>query len=265
MKKTLLFFLITTNIYSFDTLLFPLLTANQLESRIGAFYQSNKQKLRLDIGHSLDLIEIKNNEKYKMRAGGDFFILSRLRSEGKFKFPVETSDFFFGLNLTGNIFSNYSFRVRIAHISSHLVDGYTFYDTNKTTNFIQEPFVYSREFVDLIAAYNSEYVRSYIGGTLVFSTIPKNLSKFIPQLGFDFDYSLYNFFNIIGGYDFKLVGTGEATKYLGCNSAQFGLKYKLSENTGLSFNFYYYSGASVHGMFYDIKENYIGFGIQFCY
>jgi hypothetical protein len=258
----LFLFLINPSVYSFETLLFNPLTANHLESRIGTFYQSNKEKLRLDIGHSLDLMEIANNENYQLRTGGDFFILSRLRSEGKFKFPVETSDFFFGLNLTGTILNDYSFRMRIAHISSHLVDGYTIYDSSLI--FIEEPFVYSREFVDLIVAYNTKYFRSYAGGTAIFSTIPKNISKFVPQLGFDFEHPLFNYFNIVGGYDFKLVGI-ENNIYFGCNSAQIGLKYNLSKNTGLSFNFYYYSGISVHGMFYNNKENYTGFGIQFCY
>ena len=266
MKKILLltlFFYTFSKIFAHEMLLFEPLTANHLESRIGTFYQPTADHLRLDIGHSLDLIEIPNNKNanFELRAGADFFILSRLRSEGRLKFPVEASDFFFGLNLTGNISTNYFFRMRIAHISSHLVDGYTI-----DNNFIKEPFVYSREFVDLILTYNTEYVRTYIGGTAIFSTIPKNIISFIPQIGFDYDYVLYDNFNLIGGYDFKLVGLNEsAMKYFGSNSAQAGIKYNLSENTGLSFNFYYYSGLSIHGMFYNIKEKYTGFGIQFHY
>ena len=259
---TLFLLLITPNIYSFETLLFNPLAANHIESRIGTLFQPTEEKLRLDIGHSLDLMEIIDTEKYNLRLGGDFFILSRLRSEGKFKFPVETSDFFFGLNMTGKILTDYSFRIRVAHISSHLVDGYTVYDGYQKLNFIEEPFVYSREFVDLIIAYNTKYIRPYIGGTAIFSTIPKDVKKIVPQLGFDFEYSLPKYFNVIGGYDFKLLGTN---KYMGCNSAQFGLKYNLSDNTGLSFNIYHYSGLSIHGMFYDKKEKYTGFGIQFHY
>ena len=264
MKKIsalLLLFLMFSNSYAFETLLFKPLTANHLESRIGTFYQPAAEHLRLDIGHSLDLIEVMNNENFELKAGGDFFILSRLRSEGRLKFPVETSDFFFGFNLAGNIFNDYSFRMRVAHISSHLVDGYTI-----DNNFIQEPFVYSREFVDLVVAYNTKYIRPYIGGTAVFSTIPKNVSTFVPQIGFDFDYGLTNYFSLIGGYDFKLVGIKEKEmKHFGSNSIQAGIKYNLSKNTGLSFNFYYYSGLSIHGMFYSTKENYTGFGIQFHY
>jgi hypothetical protein len=264
MKKILLIslslFVITMNLYSFETLLFKPLTANHLESRIGSFIQSIKDKLRLDIGHSLDLMELINNENYELRAGGDFFILSRLRSEGKFKFPVETSDFFFGLNLTGNILDDYSFRMRIAHISSHLVDGYTI-----NNQFIQMPLIYSREFIDLVFAYNTKYIRPYIGGTAIFSTIPKNIGRFVPQLGIDAEHSFSKYFNFIAGYDFKLIAPNKNENYLNCHSIQLGLKYKMSENTGLSFNCYYYAGASIHGMFYDNKEDYAGFGIQFHY
>jgi len=213
-------------------------------------------------------MELKNDDNCKLRAGGDFFILSRLRSEGKFKFPVETSDFFFGLNLTGEIYNDYSFRMRVSHISSHLVDGYTTHNnTDKTTTFIKEPFVYSREFVDIIFAYKMKYFRPYLGGTTIFSTIPKNINKFVPQIGFDIDYPLFHNFDISVGYDAKFIKVYEdnSSRSAISNSAQVGLKYKLSENTGLSFNFYYYSGFSIHGMFYNNKENYIGYGIQFYY
>ena len=256
-----LFFLLVYSTYSFETLIFKPLTANHLESRVGAFYQPNNEHLRLDIGHSLDLMEVMDNENCELRVGGDFFILSRLRSEGRFKFPVETSDFFFGLNLSGNVFNDYSFRMRIAHISSHLVDGYTI-----NNDFIQEPFVYSREFVDLIVAYNTKYIRPYIGGTAIFSTIPKNVGRFVPQFGFDFKYPLLsNYLDLIGGYDFKLLKTNKEIDFIGSNSAQVGLMYNLSEYTGLSFNFYHYSGNSIHGMFYNTKERYMGYGIQFNY
>ena len=90
-------FLCDCNLFSFEELLFRPLTANHLESRIGTFYQHTEERLRLDIGHSLDLFEI-TNTGFLMRIGGDFFILSRLRSDGRMKFPVETADYYFGFN-----------------------------------------------------------------------------------------------------------------------------------------------------------------------
>ena len=247
-------------------MLFKPLTANHLEAKIGTFYQSNTEKLRLDIGHSLDLIELFALEDLTVRVGGDFFILSRLRSAGKMKFPVETSDFYFGLNGSANfrLFEkNFSARLRIAHISSHLVDGYT-NQKNDTTFFLQEPFVYSREFVDLVIAWNYEYFRPYFGATYIFSTIPKNVNKIVPQIGFDFQVPIYKFVDAVGGYDFKLQGS-DTLANCGMNSIQAGILFNISKNIGISFNYYFYSGYSIHGMFYNQKEHYNGFGMQINY
>jgi hypothetical protein len=251
------------DLFAFENLLFSPLNANHLEAHISTFYQPQNDKLRLDIGHTLDLMNVYSDNNSNIRIGGDFFILSRLRSVGKMKFPVETADYYFGLNSSGVFHiaeNNFSYRLRIAHISSHLIDGYTI-----DNEFIQEPFVYSREFVDLILAFDSKYyVRPYLGGTIIFSTIPKDVNLFVPQIGFDFNYPIHNKFSILGGYDFKLVGNNNSAS-IGNNSAQAGILYKLSNTTGLSFNFYHQSGYSIHGMFYNQKENYWGYGIQFNY
>jgi len=256
--------------YSFDGLLFKPLTANHLESRIGLF--STNKNLRLDIGHSLDMYEFISDDNLQIRAGGDFFILSRLRSEGKMKFPVETSDFFFGLNGSANfrLFEkDFSTRLRIAHISAHLVDGYFF------SGIPQESFVYSREFVDLVLAWIYENrFRFYIGGTYIFSTIPKNVDKFVLQIGADFQFPINNVVDLVGGYDLKSNKAWNDNKWydnkyneanFGNNSFQLGVLINLSKNVGISLNYYSYSGYSIHGMFYDQIEKYNALGVQINY
>jgi len=256
---------------AFDDLLFMPLVANHLEARIGSFYQFDDERLRLDIGHSLDLFEfdLSNANKNKshqlidkIRVGADFFILSRLRSEGRLKFPVETADYFFGVNTSSNIKllnELFSTRLRLAHISSHLIDGYS--DSSK---FWKAPFIYSREFVDLVIAYNNKYLRPYIGCSYIFSTQPKSVSKFVPEFGFDFNHEMCSFLGVSGGYDLKVVG-GENLSSVVSNSIQTGLDFILSKNIKLSLNYYYYSGYSIHGMFYDSKDKYSGFGFEIKY
>ncbi len=261
-------------VFSFDSLLFKPLTANQLESRLGSFYEFDDNRLRLDIGHSLDLyqfnetnnenilIDKSDNSNCTARLGGDFFILSRLRSEGRMKFPVETSDFYFGINASCKFLFedlNFASRLRIAHISSHLVDGYS-----SDGEFWQQPFVYSREFIDLVIALQTNNIRPYLGATYIFSTIPENVNKFVPQIGFDFDYNLYKFIYIMGGYDFKVIGA-ENLPNIGCNSLQAGILFNISKNIGISINYYYYSGYSIHGMFYNTKDKYNALGFQINY
>ena len=247
-----------------NNLLFKPLEANHLEARIGSFYEFEDNKLRLDIGNSFDFYKFDIDTNNKISIGADFFILSRLRSEGRMKFPVETADYFFGINSCSKfkIFDlDMASRLRLAHISSHLIDGYV----NNNNEFLKSPFVYSREFIDIIFAFN-EYknLRPYIGGTYIFSTIPKDVKRFFLELGTDFDYNIYKFISIKGGYDFKLIGV-KNNLYIGCNSVQTGVKLNISNNIGISFLYYYYVGYSIHGMFYNQKDNYNGLGFQINY
>lgn len=248
--------------FAFDELLFKPLEANPIEARIGMLYQPNVDKLRMDIGNSFDLSELINNNNLKLRTGGDFMTFTRLRSVGKLKFPVETTDYYFGINISSLINLNnkkiYT-RMRIAHISSHLIDGYT-----NNWEFIKTPFVYSREFIDLvIAAYLREDFRVYLGTNVVFSTIPKDFSPIEGQIGFDSQRYLNKLFDLEFGYDFRLRNLNNT--YYGQNSFQAGLKLKTYENIGLFFGYYFYSGLSIHGLFYDEIDSYHGLGFQIKY
>ncbi|MES2767189.1 MAG: DUF1207 domain-containing protein [Bacteroidota bacterium] len=257
---------------------FQPLLANPFEGRVGAMYQFSDNKLRLDIGNSFDLIRIGNNQTI----GADFFTFTRLRSEGNFKFPVETSDYFFGINVTKEYSilkqqpvdenSEYSdplnrseyykaaYRLRLAHISSHLVDGLV--DTSGLLK--QHPFVYSREFADLIGTLEWKNLRTYAGLTFVWATQPRDAERLIPQLGIEYKHKLSRRFYASLAYDFKLIGISD--KYIGTHAAQGGISYLSEfEMPALSLNIYGYHGRSMHGMFYKEKDSYIGTGFQFLF
>ena len=244
--------------FSLEGHLFPSLTANILEPRIGCVFELSEKKLRLDIGTTVDLIEFDTGDNSKTRIGTNFFTLSRLRSEGNMKFPVETADYFFGVNGTtkGKVYGiDYSARLRLAHISSHIIDGLA-HDTILT----KKPFVYSREFAELTGAINFEEFRIYMGLTYVFSRQPKSTNAFIPQIGFDTKYKLSQFMNIILGYDFKLTGYNNV--YFGAHSAQCGIEFETVKGIGILISGYYYYGKSIHGMFYNEYESFKGIGFQ---
>ena len=193
--------------------------------------------------------------------GFDFFVITRLRSQSHFKFPVETSDYYFGLNSSAkfNLFNqNFSSRLRFAHISSHVVDGLA-----DSITLYKTPFVYSREFIDLSLALQYSFLRPYIGFWYVFSTKPKNVSKINPEIGFDFDYKLCDKFSLVGGYDFKVLGVNDVSA--GANSAQIGIKAFGDKDYGISLNYYYFAGRSIHGMFYDEKDKYSAIGFEIKY
>lgn len=262
-------------IYVKDNLLFQPLTANPFEARVGWFYQNNTEKMRLDIGNTFDIYRntLLNGDRFSL--GGDFMTYTRLRDQGRFKFPVETTDFFFGVNGAYKFKdSPVSLRMRLAHISSHLSDGYS----NDSVLF-KKAYVYSREFVDIVAAYKIKDLRLYAGGNFVFSTLPKTVPRIIPQVGFDFNYeitkgtsrlrfnnnsSLVDYISdkldFVAGYDFKLMGTDKVRQ--GASAIQIGLLYTSNNTNGIFLGYFGYFGPSIHGLFYRDYESYNGLGFQ---
>ena len=258
-----IFLTVSQNLIPQNKLLFTPLSANVFEPRVGAMYQFQDKKLRLDIGTSVDLIELMKNDETEMRIGADFFTYTRLRSEGKFKFPVETSDYFFGINYS-NKFKvrnlDLSSRLRAAHISSHLVDG-----LSKNGNFEKLPFVYSREFADFVLAADVKGFRPYAGVSFVFSTIPDDVNTLIPQFGIEFPTKTLktdkrDVIDLKLSYDFKLGGFGN--KFTPVHSVQLSCLLLTNEKMGIAFNLNGYSGPSMHGMFYKEKDRYISTGFQ---
>lgn len=262
---------ISMNSYSYEGLLFKPLTANPFEGRIGAISEISDEKLRLDIGTSLDLTDFKYTDGSEIRIGADVFTLSRLRVEERMKFPVETIDYYFGFNTSGKTNINnllLSSRLRLAHISSHLEDGYA-----NGSIFKQAPFVYSREFAEIVFAIDSlnsfiglsnSNLRFYAGLKFVFSTSPGNLQKFIPQVGFDFSKQLSKNIDFVLGYDLTINNDTFNNTSL-CNSFQSGINIQTSNKVGFFIGYYYYSGKSLHGQFNEIYDEYHGIGFQITY
>ncbi len=72
-------------------------TSNLLEPRNGFMFALGEDWLRLDIGTSRDILQLKSGEE-TISFGADLFTFTRLRSNDNFKFPVENIDFYFGIN-----------------------------------------------------------------------------------------------------------------------------------------------------------------------
>jgi hypothetical protein len=260
LRKLLIIIIIFLPVTAQSKLLFKPLFANPFEARVGSFYQLEENKLRLDIGASIDLAKFKIDSN-KAAIGADFFTYTRLRHEDNFKFPVETSDYYFGLNYSmrfGCKLPAY-LRFRIAHISSHLVDGYT----NKDYNFKRAPIVYSREFVDIVWSQYLDDFRYYAGLNFVFSTIPDDPNPITPQIGFDYSRRIVPWLSFDMGFDFKLIGIDNI--WQSTTAAQLGLTFWTSENYGIFAGFYCYRGRSMHGQFYRNYDDYFGLGLQFIF
>jgi hypothetical protein len=281
--------------------LFRPLRANVFEPRVGGMLQTPAsalsapsaanagRKLRLDIGMGTDLVSLPLAGAAELRFGSEFFTLTRLRSEVNFRFPVETTDFYFGVNASFQAPLSHDGwwllgRLRVAHISSHLVDGV---DTFRQT------FVYSREFVDAVLAaewrQRGRTSRVYAGANTLFHTIPENFGAVMPQIGFDVqDYTVLAAFaalfeqpsvnqdsqsaqsiasawlersiGISAGYDLKLTTINGVTSAI--HTAQAGLRFGAPSAPGVFAGVYWYEGKSLHGMFYNERDSYVALGFQ---
>lgn len=260
-------FLISLCAKADDGFLFKPLTANIYESRMGAVFTDNNERLRLDIGGNYDFYKIVDDSQFKLFLGAEFFTYTRLRSEGNFKFPVETTDFYFGINGTSK-FEIGGFplesRLRIAHISTHLSDGYS-----SGGIFYKEPFVYSREFLDLIVATQKSGFRPYIGSIIIFSFIPKDVNLIIPQLGLEYLYSISQNFELLAAYDLKIDGykdleTNELN-FKPMNMIVAGIIYRTNQNRGILIKIERYFGKNYYGQFYKLCDNYFGIGFELLY
>jgi hypothetical protein len=237
-------------------------TAHFLEPKAGFQYLFDLEKVRIDIGTSHDILHwINEDESFSF--GADFFTYTRARSENNFKFPVETVDYLFGVNGSykkKNDGSEWGARLRFSHISAHLVDGYYDSESESWLNG-REPFVYSREFFELIAYYKIYGIRVYGGVTYNIHIVPDEIKKGILQAGFDYyvTHIQTSFFTPFIAYDFKLTGIDT---YSGNNIISAGIKFGKPESRGFSILASYFSGKSVHGEFYDLNESYATIGIN---
>lgn len=239
-------------------------TANFLEPRAGFSYLMGERNIRLDIGTSSDIYRIEN-ENTTLSFGADVFTFTRLRSEKGFKFPVEAIDYLFGLNAGYKIKcdnTEYGFRFRFAHISAHLVDG-SYDGSNSVWRNNRNPFVFSKEFFELFPFYRVNGFRVYTGVTYIFHTVPPEIGKGIYQFGFDNYFTNFpsKAFTPYIAYDFRLQKFGE---FQGSNIVTAGLKFGKWNGKGFSVSISYYSGRSVHGLYYDLNESYalLGFNME---
>lgn len=240
-------------------------TANILEPKAGFLISADNNKLRLDISTSRDIIHWYQRGSSTISIGADLFTFTRLRSTDDFKFPVETIDYLFGINagykkyLSDN--QEYGLRFRLSHISTHLVDG-QFDALSQKWREGREPFVYSKEFIELFPYYRIEYLRAYIGFTYIFHIIPKEIKKVNLQLGFDYFATQFgnDFLTPFIAYDFKLNGI---EKFVGNNIISVGIKFGDWKSKGFSLYYSYISGKSIHGQLYDLTENYSNIGFNF--
>lgn len=241
-----------------DGLLFKPNFSNPFEAKIGPHFVINESNLQLDIGAAKDLIHYRHNREQHFGFGAEFFTWTMFQSQSNFKFPVITVDYFFGIYFSHlKKFKSFDFmnRLRIGHISAHLVDGS--YDLAKNVwNNNLEPFVYSREFAELSSAIVWNEQKFYLNLNYLFHVIPNVKSKF--SIGFGSELLLLSLkkfdTNIFCGFDLKLLKR-YSEDYESDKSISAGIHFGKWNSSGLRISYQYYSGGHFHGELSNMKIN----------
>ncbi len=221
--------------------------ASPFEARLGAATFLTSNHLELHLGSYIPLF----SPAPRWSIGAEGFTISRLRSESHFKFPVELIDYYFGLDLQtahANASIPWQLRLRLGHISAHVVDGGI--DTFT-------PFVYSQEF--LSATLRLQFPNFHLLGelTYLFSVLPETLFPLQPALGGTLILPIGSI-QLLLSYQLRIVGI-DNTHYLNhrtvlqIHSLHFPLQLYLS----------LYNGKSYHGMLYSRNERFATIGFQF--
>ncbi|MBR9978122.1 MAG: DUF1207 domain-containing protein [Bacteroidetes bacterium] len=247
-------------------LLFAPLIAHHVEPRVGFTRLVDEDRLQLDIGNSIDLLEFAGPlDTDRIAVGVDVFTWTSLRQEEAFHFPVDAVDYLFGINTTYrqrlDAGTALSARLRLSHISAHLVDGSYSKETGAWRDGLL-PRVYSREFLDLILAWEyRDLLRLYAGGQYIYHIDPPDLGKFGLQAGAEtvWQEPLWAAVHFYAAYDFRLLDTGALRA---AHGVQIGGKLGPWRGKGLRFFLELYHGPSQHGEYFDFIWSYWGYGMN---
>lgn len=237
--------------------------ANTFEPRVGLIWHADGNLLRLDIGNSIDLLQYTvPNERRLWTLGADFFTYTLLRGERNFHFPVDAIDYLFGFNVAyrdtidDGVISS---RLRVSHISAHFADGHFDNTTSRWKGGVS-PRVYSREFLDLAVAYESgENIRYYAGTLYLWHIDPATLPANLLYVGSEFHMQVRDAVHLFAAYQFTATGMRPR------HEVHMGTKTGNWNGRGTLVYFTYHNGNSIHGEYYDRKDEYsgIGFNMEF--
>ena len=247
---------------------------NVKESKLGILYYPDNGGLKVDIGNSIDLLEIKypsNNSR--LTFGIEFMAYAYSTNYEEQRLQIDAVDGFFGGNATFSKRDNDSkwfLRFRFIHNSAHLVDGNWWKspyprDWGKPGG----PIPFTRDFAEVYLTNEVTYLninwRYYSGIEYAIHLRPKDQKKLILNTGIE----IHNInllgelwgakTNIYGSYHFTLNGLN---KYSGNNNIQAGIKFGDWSGKGVSFYFSYYNGFDHFSQYYNERISKPGFGFS---
>jgi hypothetical protein len=253
--------------------LFPPLRADYQEPRTGVRKEAGTSRLKLDIGSSIDFLETRTDTGgSRIRIGADFFTYALTTSAQGLRLQVDAVDGFFGGHVVyaapGSA-SHLRLRLRLLHISGHLIDGHW----DRSTMMWKDnklPIPYTRDFGELTGLYTwpgrGMELSAYTGFSYATLVRPDNLSRYATLHGIELHttgltpcafgrpFSLYAADN--------LAVTGIPVVY-GTNNVEFGMKLGEWNGTGIRLYGSYYHGLEVFSQYYYVRTDQWGLGFAF--
>jgi len=250
---------------------FPPLRANYQEPRVGVRKEAGTSRLKLDIGSSIDFLEYRpDTSGGRIRIGADFFTYALTTSAEGLRLQVDAVDGFFGGHVAyaapdGRLL----LRLRLMHISGHLIDGHW---NHITMQWIDNklPIPYTRDFGELVGYYTwggaAAALGAYSGFSYATLARPDNLARWGTIHGVELHTT--GLTGPVAGRPFSVYAADNLAftgipQYYGTNTLETGVKFGEWNGRGVRLYMSYYHGLEVFSQYYYVRTDQWGLGFAF--
>jgi hypothetical protein len=251
---------------------FPPLLASYGEPRVGVRKQVGTSRLKIDIGNQLDLAEFRVADHQSIRVGSDLFGYALTTNAYGLRLQVDAVDAFFGGHIVyRNDLRNHALvvRLRILHLSAHLVDGH--YDHSAKAWSVRDPKPYTRDFGELTFLYEVRTGKTslmfYSGISYAVLVRPEVMRRVMSTHGVELRIPDVGSFlgKPVNLYVADHLMVHGAPVYIGTNNLEFGLKLGTMSGSGIRLYGSYYTGMQIFGQYYDETTAHwaVGFALDF--
>ncbi|MER3525139.1 MAG: hypothetical protein C4326_14110 [Ignavibacteria bacterium] len=251
----------------------PPLVASYQEPRVGLRKEIGTSKMKVDIGASVDLLEVRPvaDSTHRIRVGIDFFTYALSTSSEGLRLQIDAVDGFFGGHIAyiGALDDRSAvlLRLRLLHLSAHFLDGH-FSTTTQTWKENRAPIPFTRDFGELLGFYrfstSALVLQAYSGCSYATLIRPTAIQRFELLAGFE----LSSVIGTVFGKPFNLYLADHLVLRripvaVGTNNLEGGVKFGAWQGTGLKLFLSYYNGLDPFSQYYDVRRRNVGVGFAF--
>jgi hypothetical protein len=253
----------------------PPLTAHHQEPRVGLRKEIGTSKMKVDIGASIDLLEVRPSADSlkRIRLGVDFFTYALSTSADGFRLQIDAVDGIFGGHVAYvsdlGTDERLIVRLRLLHLSAHFLDGH--YNTaTRTWKNNREPIPFTRDFGELLAIYKRDlpdFTYQLHGGFSHATHLrPVEIGRTEFLAGFETHSSslvgsvFAKPFNLYAAYHLTLR---KLTSFVGSNNVDVGVKFGEWNSTGMRIYLGYFNGLDFFSQYYNERREHWALGFAF--